>query len=111
MLYTSELNGKSYKTIKELEAAEAEIKKQEQEKAALAEVKKTRAKEVQTAYEEYLAVRKEAYSKIAEAEKKYLALRDSFAKDYKGYHCTYTYHDGREDVTFEDLVQAIIKAW
>lgn len=104
MLYTSEVTGKSYKTVKELEAAEAEAKKAEEEKKALVEVKKTRAKEVEDAYLEYQKVREEAYQKISEAEKKWLNLRDKFAEDYHGYHMTYSNINGKEEVSFSDLL-------
>ena len=104
MLYTSEVTGKSYKTVKELEAAEAEFKKAEEEKAKLVEVKKTRAKEVEDAYLELEKVKEEAYSKIAEAEKKWIELRDKFAQDYNGYHMTYVNNNGQKRITFDDLV-------
>ena len=111
MLYTSEKTNKSYKTVEELEAAEKEFDKAEEEKKALVEVKKTRAKEVQDAYEAYLNVRKEAYKSISEAEKKYIELRNKFAKDYNGYHYTYINDNGKESITFGDLVDSFFKLW
>ena len=106
MLYTSEVTGKSYKTVKELEADEKLAKEEEEKKSKALEVKKTRAKEVENAYLELQKVREEAYSKIAEAEKKYLELRDAFAKDYNGYHMTYVNNNGQKRITFEDLVNS-----
>ena len=106
MLYTSEKTNKSYKTVEELEAAEKEFDKAEAEKKALVEVKKTRAKEVESAYQEYLNVRKEAFEKVREAEKKYIEL-----KDYHGYHYTYVNDNGKESITFGDLVEAFLSTF
>ena len=75
---------------------EEKLKKQEQ--------KKTRAKEVEDAYLEYQHVKEEAYKKISDAEKKWVELRDKFAKDYNGYHMTYLNNDGKETISFGDLV-------
>jgi len=103
MLYTSEVTGKSYKTVKELEKAEEEFKKAEEEKLQAVEVKKARAKEVEDAYANYLKVREEAFKLIAEAEKKWVDLRDKFAEDYHGYHMTYCNNNGQKTITFGDL--------
>lgn len=104
MLYTSEVTGKSYKTVKELEADEKLAKEEEEKKSKALEVKKTRAKEVEDAYLEYQKVKEDAYSKIVEAEKKWIELRDKFAEDYHGYHMTYVNNNGEKKVTFSDLV-------
>ena len=55
MLYTSEVTGKSYKTVKELEADEKLAKEEEEKKSKALGVKKTRAKEgkVMTTYPTY----------------------------------------------------------
>ena len=111
MLYTSEKTGKSYKTVEELEQAEKAFDDAEAEKSKALEIKKARAKEVQEAYEHYLKVRKEAYKAISEAEKDWLELRDKFAQDYNGYHYTYINDNGKETITFGDLVEAIVKSW
>lgn len=105
MLYTSEVTGKSYKTVKELEADEKAYKEAEALKLKSVEEKKSRAKEVEDAYLEFQKVKEEAYNKIAEAEKKWIELRDTFAKDYGGYHMTYTNVNGEKHVTFEDLIR------
>ena len=104
MLYTSEVTGKSYKTVKELEAAEKEYKEEAEKKLQLVEEKKARAKEVEDAFLEYQKVKEEAYSKIAEAENKWIELRDKFAKDYHGYHMTYVNNNGEKEVSFGDLL-------
>lgn len=103
MLYTSEVTGKSYKTVEELESAEAEFKKQEEEKKALVEVKRTRAKEVQDAYDNYFKVRNEAFEKIKEAETKLNELKNKFIEDYGSFHMTYTNNNGNENLVFGDL--------
>lgn len=107
MLYTSELTGKSYKTVEELEAAEAEAKKAEEEKQALVEAKKARAKEVEDAYLEYQNVKEKAFKEIADAEKKWVELRDKFAEDYHGYHMTYSNINGKKEITFNDVIDSL----
>lgn len=81
MKIVSELTGKEYKTVDECveaEAAYAKAQKEKEEKAkALAEVRKTRAKEVE-----------DAYAKIAEAQKHYNELLNAFCKDYGSFHMT-----------------------
>lgn len=109
MLYTSELTGKSYKTIEELEKAEAELAAEKAAKEKLSAEKAARANEVTAAYEEYLAVREKAFAEIAQAEKKWTDLRDKFAEDYNGYHMTYKVENGKRSVTFGDLVEAVLR--
>lgn len=104
MLYTSELTGKSYKTVKELEKAELEYKEEAEKKLAETELKKTRAKEVEEAYLHYQKVKEDAYKAIAEAEEVWIKLRDEFAKDYHGYHMTYSNVNGQKQITFNDIV-------
>ena len=106
MLYLSEKTGMSYKTVKELEAAEKALAEQEAEEKHEAEVKRTRAKEVEDAYLEYENVKEQAFKQIAEAEKKWIELRDKFAETYGGYHMTYVNDNGKKQVTFDDLVRS-----
>ena len=105
MVY-SKLLQKPFDTLEELKTAEDAYNKANEEKLRLTAEKKTRAKEVEEAYLEYQKVRKEAYKKISEAEKKWVELRDKFAKDYNGYHMTYVNNNGKECVTFSDLVDS-----
>lgn len=109
MLYTSEVTGKSYKTVEELEAAEAEAKKAEEEKTKKSEEKKARADEVKAAYEEYLKVKEEALESIRKAEKHYEELRDKFAEDYGGYHMTYVNDNGKKSITFSDVLESLFR--
>ena len=109
MLYLSEKTGKSYKTVEELETAEKELAEQEAKKAELVEVKKTRAKEVEEAYLNYQNVKEECYKKVAEAEKKWLELRDKFAEDYHGYHMTYVNNNGKKEISFSDLLDSFFR--
>lgn len=106
MKYLSEKLNKPFDTVEELEKAEKEFDEQQAEKAKLADVKKARAKEVEDAYIEYQKVKEEAYKTIAEAEKKWIELRDAFAKDYGGYHMTYVNNNGDKKVTFDDIVRS-----
>lgn len=106
MKYLSEKLNKAFDTVEDLEKAEKEFAEKEAEKTKLVEVKKTRAKEVEDAYIEYQQVKEEAYNKIAEAEKKWIELRDAFAKDYGGYHMTYVNNNGDKKVTFDDIVRS-----
>ena len=109
MLYTSEKTNKSYKTVEELEVAEKEFDKAEAEKKALTEVKKSRAEEVQKAYEEYLQIKNDCFKQIREAEQKYVDLRNKFAEDYNGYHYTYINDNGKEIISFGDLLESFFK--
>lgn len=102
--YYSKLLNKPFDTLDALKEAEKEVKEENERKAQLVEVKKTRAKEVEDAYLEYQKVKEEAYNKIAEAEKKWIELRDKFAEDYHGYHMTYSNINGERSVTFGDLI-------
>ena len=106
MKYFSDKVNKVFDTVEELEAAEKEQEEKEAEKTKLVEVKKSRAKEVEDAYLEYENVKEKAYKEIAEAEDKWIQLRDKFAEDYNGYHMTYVNKNGEKKVTFDDLVNS-----
>ena len=105
IVYYSKILNKYYKSYEELKVDEAEFKRQNDEKLKAQEEKKARAKEVENAYLEFQKVKEESYAKIAEAEKKWISLRDAFAKDYNGYHMTYQNVNGEKKITFEDLVK------
>ena len=106
MLYTSEVTGKTYKSVKELEADEKAFKEAESLKAQKVEEKKARAKEVEEAYLHYEEVKRKAYSEISEAEQKWVELRNKFAQDYGGYHMTYTNNNGETQISFGDIVMS-----
>ena len=114
IVYKSKLLNKYFDTWEELQKAEEEYKKANEEKLKAVEEKKTRAKEVEDAYLEYVkskAVASEMISKaqqeanklIADAESKWIELRDAFAKDYNGYHMTYTNNNGKEEIKLGDV--------
>lgn len=96
MLFTSEVTGKSYKTVEELEAAEKKVAA-EKEKAENA--KKAKQAELVSLNETASAYLKlvEANKKIREdlkakedaAYEKYQAELDKFAEKHNGYHLTY----------------------
>lgn len=109
VLYHSDILNKNFFDYDELVKEEEAFEKENNEKLHLAEVKKTRAKEVEDAYLKLQSVKKECYDKIQEAENRWIELRDEFAKDYNGYHMTYSNVDGKEHVTFSDLLNSIFK--
>ena len=104
MLYTSEKTGRSYKTVKELDEAEAafdeEQRKREDEKSA----KRKKAEAVQEAYKAYEAVKRKALDEIDAAYKDYAKLRDEFADEYGGYHMTYVRNGEKEEISFGDIL-------
>lgn len=105
MLYLSEKTGKSYKTVKELEADEKALVAKEEEQKKLSLEKKERADEVGEAYKEYEKLKVKFAKELDEAYGKYEELRDRFAKDYGGYHMTYTCSGDEEPkISFSSLV-------
>lgn len=104
IVYHSKLLNRYYESYSDMLKDEAEFKKVNEEKLKKAEEKKVRAKEVEDAYLEYENTKREAYTKVAEAEKKWVELRDKFAHDYGGYHMTYTDRNGNRQVTFGDFI-------
>lgn len=103
--YSHELK-QVFDTVEDLKNAEAKHHEEVDAKAKLLEKKKSRAKEVEDAYLAYVKTKEDAYTKIAEAEKKWIELRDKFAKDYNGYHMTYTNNNGVKKITFDDIVNS-----
>ena len=104
--YYSKLLNKPFDTLDSLVQAENAYKEEAEKKLRLVEEKKIRAKEVEDAYLEYQKVKEEAYKQIAEAEKKWVELRDKFAQDYGSYHMTYVNNNGQRQVTFQDIVNS-----
>lgn len=114
MLYTSEVTGKSYKTVKELEAAEVEFNKAHEAELKAKEERKVAATEVEKAYTAVLNARKEAKAIVDKANKEasdlirkseldYQKLKDEFIKKFGSYHVSYTNNNGKEVVTVSDL--------
>ena len=101
--YSRELK-QVFSSLEELKKAESKLHEEQEAKEKLQIEKKTRAKEVEEAYLEYQKVKEECYNKMIEAEKKWLELRDKFAKDYNGYHMTYVNNNGKKEVSFSDLL-------
>ena len=99
MLYYSEELKKSFKTAEECLDAEkkavAAREAAEKEKQLLAETRKTRAKEVDDAYNALLA-----------AEKKYKELVKSFVNDFGSYHKSYVKVDFD---TIDELFDSILR--
>lgn len=101
--YSRELK-QVFSSLEELQAAELKLHEEQETKEKLQIEKKERAKEVEDAYLELQKIKEEAYANISKAEEKYLELRDKFARDYNGYHMTYTNVNGKREVTFNDLI-------
>lgn len=111
MLYTSELTGKSYKTVKELEAAEkefnkaheAELKAKEEKKTAAEAVKKAIKARIKAeiaskkakaeAYKVYLEACDKADKTITEAKKAEKEQLSLFCDKYGSFHDTITIGD------------------
>ena len=109
MLYLSEKTGKSYKTVKELEADEKELAERESEEKKKSEEKKARAQEVADAYKEYEDLKAKFAKQLDEAYKHWVSLREKFADDYGGYHMTYVRHNDEEpEITFGDFVSKLL---
>ena len=105
--FYSKLLNKPFDSLEQLQSAELEYRKANDEKLKAAEEKKARAKEVEEAYKNMLQVRKECNEKIREADKKYNDLVDAFVKDYKYYHMTYTDDGTRDKVYVSDLFDSL----
>ena len=78
MKYYSELTKKVYDSPEEVNAAEAEIKAEEERKLQLKEKRTERAKEIE-----------DAYKVLVDAQKRYNELVNQFVKDYGSFHMTY----------------------
>ena len=106
MLYTSEMTGKSYKTVEELKAAEnavvskkaAEEKEKADKKAELAGIKDAATNYLKLV-EANNKARADLKAKEEEAYSKYKEELDKFAAKHNGYHLTYRI-DG-DNVEFE----------
>ena len=105
--YYSRVLNKPFDTLDALKKAEEEFKRQNDEKVKAQEEKKARAKEIEDAYLNYQKVKEEAYTQIAEAEKKWIELKDKFVEDYGGYHMTYSNTNGNSKITFGDFVDSL----
>lgn len=96
MLYTSEMTGKSYKTVEELEAAEKELsdkkaaeeKEKADKKAELAGIKEAATNYLKLV-EANNKARADLKSKEEDAYSKYKEELDKFAAKHNGYHLTY----------------------
>lgn len=127
------VNGKTYATLMEAEAAEKQFELAQAQKKTLAETKKARATEIETAFKEFRATEveenKKYKNKVDEAKKiyqdtvtkakddlvaatkekqdKYIELKNAFIKDYGSYHMSsYTVNDDTE-VKVSNLINNI----
>ncbi len=96
MLFTSEVTGKTYKTVTELEAAEEKVAAEKAKAEADRESKKAELASINEAASAYLAlveknnrVRLDMKAEEEVAYDKYQAELDKFAEKHNGYHLTY----------------------
>lgn len=109
--YSKVLN-KVFDSLDELKEEEKKHAAVEAKKQELAATKKARATEVEEAYKAYEQTKEKAYKEIADAEEKYLGLRNKFAKDFNGYHMTYAVDNaGKHSITFGDLINDFLSQW
>lgn len=107
--YYSKLLNKPFDTLKELQEAEAEFHKANEEKEKLASEKKARAEEIKLLKSKTIEARKEAQKLIKEADDAYNKAVDEFIRDYGSYHESY-YNDGkREVITINDVIDSFFK--
>lgn len=104
MLYTSEKTGKSYKTVDDLNKAEADFEDSQALESKKLDEKKTRAQEIKDAWKGVLDARKQAQDILKKADDKYDALKDAFVKDYGSYHMSYYSDDDKDEITVDDII-------
>lgn len=120
--YYSKVLNKPFDSITEMRAEEKKYQDAQREKEELANKKRTRAKEVEDAYNASMEVRKEAKKliddaktkaseMIAEVDKKYEDLKNKFISDYGSFHMTYTSDNSGTTTTVSDLIDSIFKLW
>lgn len=109
MLYTSELTNKSYKTVEELEAAEAELIAAQDAKTKEREARQADVVVVQDKMNEYLklvsennAKREELKKAEQEAYEAYRAQLDEFAEKHNNYRLTYTINGDNAEFKVEE---------
>lgn len=95
MLYLSEITGKTYSTVEELEKAELAAKEENEKKELLKAERKTRADEVEA-----------AFKKVADAQTEANKLLDAFCKDYGAFHKTY-----RNGEMFPNFFDLFFRPW
>jgi hypothetical protein len=107
MKYYSEKTDGKYDSEEELKKAEADFDKKQYAVSKAAEEKKGLAKKVEDSYKHMLEINKQANTMVAEAEKNYYNLRQTFIDKYGSYHMTYSNINGKEDFTIDDAIQNI----
>ena len=90
VIYKSKLLNKEFTSLDELKKAEKEFNDAKALELEKASAKKERAKEVEEAYKNYVKVVEDANKYIADAQNKYLELKDAFINDYGYFHMTYS---------------------
>lgn len=105
MKYFSEKLNKVFDDVKSLEEEEKLLEEKNKQKAELAEIKKTRAQEVEEAFKKTLEARKEAKELIKKADDAYEELKAKFIKDYGYFHMTFNDVDGKQMISVNDLIE------
>lgn len=107
MKFYSEKLNKLFDTIDELHAEEKKYDDSLIAKNKLSETKRIRAKEIEDAYKNVVAVRDAASKRIQEADNRYNTLVDNFIKDFGSYHFTYNSENRQDPVTVSDTIDQL----
>ena len=105
MKYFSEKLNKVFDDVKSLEEEEKLLEEKNKQKAELAEIKKTRAQEVEDAFKKTLEARKEAKELIKKADEEYENLKSKFIKDYGYFHMSFNNVDDKQLITVNDVIE------
>ena len=105
MKYFSEKLNKVFDDVKSLEEEEKLLEEKNKQKAELAEIKKTRAQEVEDAFKKTLEARKEAKELIKKADEEYENLKSKFIKDYGYFHMSFSNVDDKQLITVNDIIE------
>lgn len=109
--YYSRVLGQVFDNVEDLLSAERKDKEAKLAENEKARVKKEKAENVEKAYREYVETVDKANQEIANAQSKYLELKDEFIKEYGSFHMTYSNKekDGKcnRDVRVSDSLGSI----
>ena len=109
MQYYSTKLKQLFDTVEDLEKAEVEFDKKEEENKKARELKSAEAKEVEAAYKDYLDFCEKANKEAKAKRQEYLNKKKAFIEKYGSYHMTYTNVDGKEEITISDLFEEALR--
>lgn len=118
MLFTSEITGKSYKTVEELEMAEKQVAEAKAKADAEKAAKTKELASLNEAANAYLAlvnsnakIRANLDEEERAAYNKYKAELNKFAEAHNGYHLTYKKNGDSIEFEVEDVRQERLEAY